>query len=287
MITFRCLNSTDFEQLYNCFLAAFSDYVVSMAVSREQFRQRLVRDGVDLDMSVAAFDKDEMIAFSLNASGKWQGLFTAYDSGTGVVPSHRGAGHGKNLFGYMFQVLLGHGISQCLLEVISTNTPAVGLYKKLGFEQTRRLVVLISDTKPTIDEQPLDFELRSLKTFDWNLLSSFWDGYPSWQNSIDAVTRGEEYCRALGAYDGERCIGYGIVFEPAGNLMQLAVDRPHRRKGVGSAILSALQSELNVPLKAINIDERLDGTLRFYAKQGFKMVLDQLEMIKTLRIDNY
>jgi len=282
MITFRCLSSADLEQLYNCFQAAFSDYVVSMALSREQFRQRLVRDGVDLEMSVAAFDSDKMIAFSLNARGDWQGLITAYDSGTGVVPAHRGAGIGKKLFGYMFEVLRGYDISQCLLEVISTNAPAVGMYKKLGFEQTRRLVVLISDNRPTID-QHLEFELRSLQTFDWTILSSFWDGYPSWQNSIAAVTRGEKYCRALGAYEGDKCIGYGIVFEPAGNLMHLAVDRKHRRQGVGSAIVRALQGELSGPLKAINIDERLDGTLRFYEQQGFKMVLDQFEMIKDLK----
>ena len=242
MIQFRCLKPEDFDALYKCFLAAFSDYVVSMAVSREQFRQRLVRDGVDLEMSVAAFDTDEMVAFSLNAPGEWQGLRTAYDSGTGVVASHRGAGVGKKLFAYMTEILRGLRISQCLLEVITTNTPAVGLYRKLGFEQTRRLAVFRADEKIELNQKPSKFDLRKLQTFDWKTLSSFWDGYPSWQNAIDAVKRAEKDCRALGAYDGDSCVGYGIVFEPAGNLMQLAVDRPHRRKGVGSSILSALQT---------------------------------------------
>jgi ribosomal protein S18 acetylase RimI-like enzyme len=281
MITFKCLNPADFEPLYKCFLAAFSDYVVSMEVSREQFRQRLVRDGVDLEKSVAAFDGGEMVGFSLNALGKWQGQSTAYDSGTGVVPSHRGTGIGKSLFEYMFEVLLDQSISQCLLEVISTNSPAVGLYEKLGFQQTRKLAVL-ADIGTERSHKRASFELRRLQTFDWQTLSSFWDGYPSWQNAIDAVTRAEKDCRALAAYKGDSCVGYGIVFAPAGNLMQLAVQREHRRQGVGSSILGALQAELNAPLKVINIDRRLDETLRFYEMQGFKLVLDQFEMIKTL-----
>ena len=280
MIRFRCLKAEDFDALYQCFLAAFSDYVVSMAVSREQFRQRLVRDGVDLEMSVAAFDTDEMVAFSLNAPGEWQGLRTAYDSGTGVVPSHRGAGVGRNLFAYMSKVLVGRRVTQCLLEVISTNTPAVSLYKKLGFEQTRRLAVLRADELLEKEQKQTGFELRKLQTFDWKMLVSFWDGYPSWQNAIDAVKRAQKDCLALGAYKGDDCVGYGIVFEPAGNLMQLAVNRPHRRQGIGSLILRELQTGLSAPLKITNLDYELDETLRFYQKHGFKMVLDQLEMIK-------
>ena len=280
MIQFRCLKPEDFDALYKSFLAAFSDYVVSMAVSREQFRQRLVRDGVDLQMSVAAFDTDEMVAFSLNAPGEWQGLRTAYDSGTGVVPSHRGAGVGKNLFAYMSKVLVGRRVSQCLLEVISTNIPAVSLYKKLGFEQTRRLAVLRADEILDKEQKQTGFELRKLQTFDWKMLVSFWDGYPSWQNAIDAVKRAQKDCLALGAYKGDDCVGYGIVFEPAGNLMQLAVNRPHRRQGIGSLILRELQTGLSAPLKITNLDYELDETLRFYQKHGFKMVLDQLEMIK-------
>ena len=287
MITFKCLTSEDFDELYKCFLAAFSDYVVSMAVSREQFQQRLVRDGVDLAISVAAFDKDEMVAFSLTASGEWQGLTTAYDSGTGVIPSHRGAGVGKNLFAYMFEVLRTRGVSHCLLEVISTNAPAVGLYEKLGFEHTRRLAVLLTDAKTDVktvgDGKQFGFEVRKLTTFDWTTLSSFWDGNPSWQNAIDSVTRAKNYCRAIGAYDADRCIGYGIVYEPAGNLMQLAVHPNHRRKGVGSTILRELQNELAAPLKVINIDYELTDTLRFYESRGFKVVLDQFEMIKKLK----
>ena len=65
--------------------------------------------------------------------------------------------------------------------------------------------------------------------------------------------------------------------------MQLAVHPNHSRKGVGSSILRDFQSELAAPLKVINIDYELTDTLRFYQSRGFKVVLDQFEMIKKLK----
>ena len=57
MITYRLLSSADSTKLFECFLEAFSDYQVDMRVSREEFEQRLVRDGVRLEISAGAFDE--------------------------------------------------------------------------------------------------------------------------------------------------------------------------------------------------------------------------------------
>ena len=66
MITYRLLTDEDFASLYECFLVAFSDYEVDMRMSVEQFQQRLMRDGVSLPMSAAAFDDERMIGFCIN-----------------------------------------------------------------------------------------------------------------------------------------------------------------------------------------------------------------------------
>ena len=63
MVTYRLLSSADLSALYDCFLDAFSDYQVDMQMSREQFDQRIVRDGVQLELSGGAFDDDKMIGF--------------------------------------------------------------------------------------------------------------------------------------------------------------------------------------------------------------------------------
>ena len=278
MINYRLLSDHDFESLYVCFLAAFSDYEVDMQMSREQFRQRIVRDGVRMEMSAGAFDANQqMIGFCINGVGTWQGTETAYDAGTGVVREYRGRGVGKELFAFLTPRLRDKGIKQYLLEVLKTNTPAASLYRKLGFMDTRQLAVFRSFTRIGNSS---DASVRQIEQPDWNLYRSFWDGYPSWQNSIDAVERIATDTMIAAAYLNDECVGYGIVFTPSANLMQLAVSPRHRRKGIGSAILAALEPPER--LKINNIDEQLTNALEFYKANGYKQVLGQYEMMKTL-----
>ena len=72
MISYRFLTNDESAALYQCFLAAFSDYLVDMRTTEEQFAQRLTRDGVELELSAGAFMADEMIGFYMNGLGSWQ-----------------------------------------------------------------------------------------------------------------------------------------------------------------------------------------------------------------------
>ena len=101
MINYRFLSSADSTSVFECFLAAFSDYEVEMRASREEFEQRLVRDGVQLEISAGAFDNGRMVGFYMNALGEWQGKQTAYDAGTGVIPDYRRQGIAEELFKFM------------------------------------------------------------------------------------------------------------------------------------------------------------------------------------------
>lgn len=279
MIAYRLLSDGDFNSLHQSFLAAFSDYEVDMQMSRDQFRQRSMRDGVRMEISAGAFDGDRMIGFCINSPGAWQGKQTAYDAGTAVVPGYRGRGIAKELFAFLVPQLKEAGVVQYLLEVLTSNVPAVKLYRKLGFVDTRRLAVFRPEPqKGTKDTTGVVVKPVTLP--DWRLYQSFWDGYPSWQNSIDAVERVAGERAIIEAYVNNECIGYGAVFAPAASLMQLAVAREHRRTRIGSAILAALESSER--LKINNIDENLTASLAFYKANGYKQVLNQYEMMKTL-----
>lgn len=283
-IAYRALSHVALSSLHECFLEAFSDYQVDMRVSQQQFEQRLLRDGVDLEISAGAFDDDKLIGFYLNAQGVWRGEKTAYDAGTGVISACRRHGVAKGLFAFLVPVFAEAGISKYLLEVLTSNVKAVALYRNLGFVETRRLAVFRSDTLVRSERNLEGAEIRRTEELDWELFESFWDGYPSWQNSIDAVKRVPAERVVVGAYVGGECIGYGVAFAPATSLMQLAVARKHRRRGIGTSILSALQREAPATecLKVNNVDETLEGTLAFFQANGFKMVLEQFEMIKSL-----
>lgn len=279
MINYRLLTSADFDSLHDCFLTAFSDYEVDMRMSREQFRQRLTRDGISLEMSAAAFEGERMIGFCINGLGQWQEKMTAYDGGAAIIPEYRGRGVAKELFAFLIPRLREAGVVQYLLEVLTSNVPAATLYRKLGFVETRRLAVFRSDKRI---QAANDVGIRRMEQPDWQLFQTFWDGYPSWQNSTAAVERVAADRVIAGAYVNDECVGYGVVFVPSANLMQLAVSPTHRRRGIGSAILASL--ETSEPLKINNIDEEMQGALAFYEANDYKHVLSQYEMIKTFAL---
>ncbi len=277
---YRLLSSADFHPLYECFLEAFSDYQVDMQMSEAQFEHRVTRDRVDLAISAGAFDGQRMVGFYMNGRGLWQGKQTAYDAGTGVVPDYRRRGVAEELFEFLVPQLKECGITQYLLEVLTSNEGAVKLYRKKGFEEVRRLAVLRSNNGLNSASEVDGVKIRRLEEPDWVVFCAYWDGEPSWQNSIDAVERVKNQSEIVGAFVDEHCIGYGIVSQPGALLMQLAVAPAFRRRGIGRSILKTLSGQ--GILKVNNVDEELQGTLAFYKANGFEVVLRQFEMVKVL-----
>jgi len=283
MAHYRFLTDADHDAAYSAFQLAFSDYQVDMRMSREQFDYRLLRDGIHLSKSVGAFQANELIGFCLSGVGTWQGEPTIYDAGTGVVPQHRRHGIGKDTFNFMLPRLKEAGFSRYLLEVITSNEAAVNLYRNLGFTDTRRLTVFRSKN-PVQNLTTCKAHVREVTDPDWDLYQTFWDSYPSWQNSVEATKRTAHQNVVLEAYEGERCLGYGVVSRTSGNLFQLAVDKHHRRTRLGSLLLIELQRRVitGKPLKVNNIDKASKDSLSFYESSGFKLALEQFELSKTL-----
>jgi ribosomal protein S18 acetylase RimI-like enzyme len=281
MPLYRFLENTSVENLYTAFLAGFADYQVDMRASLAEFEYRLLRDGVDRSLSAGAFLNDQLIGFTLNGKGLWQGQPTVYDAGTAVIPEHRGRGIATELFDFMVPHLKAGGFTQYLLEVLSSNESAAGLYRKIGFVDRRRFAVFRSNTRVT---GPLTVSIREVLNPNWDLYKTFWSGYPSWQNSIDAVQRVIDTVVILEGHLDDSCVGYGIVAKSSGNLFQLAVGENYRRRGIGRALLFALQDRVSEDqrIKINNVDEDLRDAMAFFAAAGFDLVLEQHELSLTL-----
>jgi GNAT superfamily N-acetyltransferase len=97
----RTLTHDDFESLFAAFTAAFSDYVVKLSPTREQLLEMFTRRGWRPELSVAAFEDDAIVAFTVNGVDGDAG----YDSGTGVLPTHRRHGLGLALMEQSFDLL--------------------------------------------------------------------------------------------------------------------------------------------------------------------------------------
>lgn len=284
--SFRFLSGIDLTVLHSAWLRAFSDYAVNMQSSREQFRQRLTRDGFRDDMSCGIFSGDEIVGFTLNGFDLWESVPTAYDVGTAIITEYRGRHLGEELFRYMLPLLKQRGVERYLLEVISTNRPAVDLYRKLGFAAQREFAVLTLDGKIETGGRKHDdsMAIREIKFPEMDVAQRFWDWQPSWQNSLAALSRSVGEYVALGAFAAGHAVGYGVVFPSNGNIAQLAVAKDYRRRGIASLLLKFLRREVDdeKQLRMINVDSSATGTLAFCAAHNFKPLLGQSEMLKIL-----
>lgn len=282
-IDLRFLRREDFSEVHKTFLEAYSDYIIKFQLTETQLENHIAQNAVRLEESIGAFAEDKMIGVTLNGVGFWEGKETVYDAGTGVIPDFRKNGAGKAMFDFMMPVFKEKGIKQLLLEVISVNDKAVRLYKKLGFEETRRLL-FFEQNEDFVERRMENLEIREIENPDWSFFEAFRNCKPSWQNSDESIHRMLSAKVVFGAFLHEKLVGYGVVFPRSGTIVQLGVDKNYRRRGIASSILSEIRKRVDgkTKLRFSNVDDSLDGIGEFMQKCGFKEFISQFEMVKTL-----
>lgn len=87
-IIIHSLESVSFKDLYAAFSSAFKDYDFSL--NADELRRMLDRRGYNPQLSFGVFFEGRLISFVLNGTGMYNNILTAYDTGTGTVPSFRG-----------------------------------------------------------------------------------------------------------------------------------------------------------------------------------------------------
>jgi ribosomal protein S18 acetylase RimI-like enzyme len=283
MITIKSLKKIDFEIIYDAFAKAFADYEV-LPLSSDQILQMVTRRGFDSELSFGAFDENELVSFTLNGVGNWNGKRTAYDTGTGTIKEYRGKGLAKKIFQDSVPVLKENGISQYLLEVLQHNDKAVNLYRNQGFEVIREFEYFTAnkkDLKFTGKKLQNDYQIREIGIPDSNLVYDFWDFEPSWQNSFDSINRTSQNFKAIGAFNDTKLVGYGISELNSGDITQLAVHIEYRRKGVGTILLKQLiDIILGESIKIINTEKDCTSIKSFLKSINIKPAGSQFEMIK-------
>jgi ribosomal protein S18 acetylase RimI-like enzyme len=282
------LKEEDFDTVYGTFVKAFSDYQIRMEITREQFKEMNVRRGLCYELSAGAVDDGgKMVGLALNGADFWDRKLTAYDMGTGVIPEFRGKGVADGMLDFLIPKLRQSGVKQYLLEVIRSNLKAYNLYKKKGFRETRRFECFTAEVaslnlKGTIDAED-GFLIKPMEKPDWSFFESFWEWRPSWQNSVNSVTRSQGRKVVLGAFKGSRCVGYGIIYSESGDIPQFAVKDSFRRQGVGTLLMKALAREARRGrLAVVNVDSSSQVTLDFLTDLGFKNFAGQYEMVLEL-----
>lgn len=281
MITIKSLEGISAEKLYHSFSRAFEDYERSW--SREEFEKMLHRRSFNPSLSFGALDDDMLVAFTFNGIGSYNGIPSAYDTGTGTVKEYRGQGLAGRIFEFSMPHLVKAGIRQYLLEVLQHNETAVKIYKGTGFSVTRELNYFIQEKKIIINKpvQPkASYQIRPLDTLMPDQMKTFWDFFPTWQNTLDAIQKQLRDFMILGAFNRNQLVGYGIIEISSGDIPQLAVHQDFRRQGIGSAIFNTLLNDNKASwVRVINTDVQCESITRFLAANNIPVTGKQFEMI--------
>ena len=278
MFSYKTLDETNIEILHKAFTDAFSDYQVNLDLPLWKFRQMLQRRGYVSELSIGAFKNQMLIGFVLNGFRNWNGKPTVYDLGTGVIVKYRRQGVTSNMLLNIKEVLKQKQVEQYLLEVIKSNTSAVQLYKKQGFEIQRELKCFQLDKSKY--NPVTTYKVEHVNRIDWENLKEFWDFEPSWQNSIDSINAvPEEFLYSIVRFDNN-IVGYGIIDKRTGDIPQIAVNRHSRCKGIAKSIITDLiENTESHKISVLNVDKESKSTKDFLLRLGFEHSVDQYEML--------
>ncbi len=280
----QSLAAIRFDQLYNAFSEAFKDY--ELQLEQTELEVMITRRGYVPELSFGAFENNRLVSFTLNGIGNFNGIKTAYDTGTGTIEAYRGKGLASQIFQYSVPELKKAGVRQYLLEVLQHNTSAISVYRKQGFDVSREFNYFVEQAANVRLEkyqlhvgyriQPIDLSLKEQ-------MIACQDFTPSWQNSFESVERRLIDFRLWGAFEGETLAGY-CIFEPnSGDITQLAVSPSHRNRGLANCLLrEAAQTNRHKNLKIINTDTRCEAITRWAESVGLTLQGKQFEMVKEI-----
>lgn len=260
MIQIRSLVGVSFETMTEAFNDAFSDYDIPAKYTSEYVANMVTRRGYRSDFAVGAFDGNRLVGFVFNCID----ADAAYNSGTGVVISHRRQGIARKLMQRSIERL---PVRRYILEVIDRNHRAADLYRKLGFVETRQLqswkLSVAAPSPRGAQSAPALLTIRS-----------WCDMRPSWQNDVPSILRSREPYRILGDENAG-----AVVFPSNGDVPLLAVKPAARNKGKGRALLAEVAKAVGKPLRIMNVEDRFTP---FLEKCGAEKFVRQLEMVRSI-----
>ncbi|MDD4904173.1 MAG: GNAT family N-acetyltransferase [Candidatus Bipolaricaulis sp.] len=262
--------------------AAFADYAMgsSEGLPEERLLLRMRKNAVDYEASVGAYEEGRMVGFTLVGLDAWGGRSTAYDAGTGIVPTTRGRGLAHRMFDHALPALAERGVEEFVLEVLQDNAPAIRAYRKARFETTRTLRSFVAARSVIRRPASSRWTLRTIDLMQFERVAEEMDWLPSFENRISAVRAILSDVSLVGAFEKERCVGAYAYSAPLRWLLSL-VCRSHRRLGIGRALLVHVVEHLPDGVEriaALNVNGADDGMQGFLGHLGFTPLVDQFEM---------
>jgi ribosomal protein S18 acetylase RimI-like enzyme len=253
------------------------DYMVPMPLNASRLAQYIRIYDIDVENSVVAKDGEQILGINMLGIRRNRTWITRL----GVLPVKRRQGSGEYMTRYLLNISDQIGQEKITVEVIKNNTPAHNLFKKLGFIETRELIVM---RRP-----PNGDYLTPSAKIDWlesDAVFELLSAYPNnlaWTNQLETYvnfgTISGIYCTLP---DGHR--GWMIYRKDNFYLTHFIL---HTESGeptkVAQALLAGLHKKypkLDTHIENIPIDDPHLPAFRFF---GYLEAFRRIEMSKKIK----
>jgi ribosomal protein S18 acetylase RimI-like enzyme len=279
---FRSFRKKDVKEMRKVFNCAFEDYLVPVRLTETDFKRKLIdKTNISFKYSVGSYLNQRCVGFLFQTIGVYQEQKTAYNGGTGVIPSCRGNQLTYRMYQHVIPGLIRKNVVNCVLEVLSNNKPAIKSYEKVGFRKSNFFHCLKLDQDSSYLNNASGKNYRIIKSVNprWDTFESFTDYETSFLDTFQMLRKNMKFERILEAYDGNELVGYIIYNNKMGRVGNIAVNKKHRGKGIGTLLIKSMQRDCrNKPVYILNVNERSYDLLNFFLRLGFRNDIDQFEL---------
>ncbi|GAB6453198.1 GNAT family N-acetyltransferase [Bacillus cereus] len=278
MIQYKRCSEVNIDLVYEAFRDGFSDYIIKMEVSKEDFIKRFFgAEGNSLEHSFLSLDGDKPVGVILGGIKDYENIKTMRCGTLAVHPNYRGVGVSQKLFELHKEEALQNECKQLFLEVIVGNDRAIRFYNKLGYEKVYDLSYYnLKDMTKIIHKECKGIEVKQLEFPAFKVEIQKWLHFHiNWQNDMDYIEKTNN--SFYGAYVNNELKG-SICINEQGKISFIFVDKDYRNIGVGTNLLQVAIEELKLSTLTIGFPNNslLEGYLK---KMDFeKSSLEQYEM---------
>lgn len=268
---FGTLENTDFQEIIDCSIAAFSDYSIQLPSELEYWKNRWFIGNVDYGLSVGAFYQKKLVALIVTCIQEKEGIKIAYNTLTGVKSSHRGKKLPLEMYNFIIPKLKETGVGRCELEVLQDNFKAIHVYKQIGFNTKRDLISyrgkLENLPAQKVEAHKIDYEYYFKKNIDKKKYSWDFDSY--------ALSKGRDIFQFYSFTKDSKEIGrIAIEMEKK----QLAQFYCTEESNFDYALLFGGISKVIPEIRIINIDSKEENLFKFLEGIGLNIFVSQHEM---------
>ena len=275
------LAQTPLPEIVACFNRAFSDYFVPIAATEEAIEKRWRAGRVDYSLSFGAFDDGKLVAFIITGVDFLNGLKTAYNAGTGVIPEYRGQRLVEKLYETAMPAFRAAGIRQSTLEVITQNEKAIKAYQKVGFQIVRTLHCLKGNLLTDLENIAENgFAITRTSEIDFNLLAPLQPYEFSWDNRIEGVALILPDLEGWLLHQNGNLKGYVLLNPASGYIAQLGFSADNIPL-YGKFLFREIAKQIPA-VRINNVDSRAKEIYELLKTISLENNIDQFEMLLKL-----